>query len=92
MILLSMGHGQNMENKEKEQKSAPKADFSQNNTQTANDTYTPGDEIFENLPPMDFLGGIPADFQIEKGVTAKEARNFVISNCNSNYELQEKRF
>ncbi len=69
-----------LKNKEKKQKSAPKADFSQNNTKTANDTYTPGDEIFENLPPMDFLGGIPADFQIEKGVTAKEARNFVISN------------
>lgn len=54
--------------------------FAQNNP--ANDTYTPGDEIFENLPPMDFLGGIPADFEIEKGVTAKEARNFVISNTH----------
>lgn len=57
----------------------PKVEFSQNKV---DDTYTPGDEIFENLPPMDFLGGIPADFQIEKGVTAKEARNFVISNTH----------
>lgn len=45
-----------------------------------NDTYTPGDEIFRNLPPIDFLGGVPADYVIEDGVTAKEARNFVISN------------
>ena len=45
-----------------------------------NETYTPGDEIFQNLPPMDFLGGVPADLVIEDGVTAKEARNFVISN------------
>ena len=45
-----------------------------------NDVYTPGDEIFQNLPPMDFLGGVPADYIIEDGVTAKEARNFVISN------------
>ncbi len=45
-----------------------------------NDTYTPGDEIFQNLPPVDFLGGVPADYIIEDGVTAKEARNFVISN------------
>lgn len=44
------------------------------------DTYTPGDEIFQNLPPVDFLGGVPADYIIEDGVTAKEARNFVISN------------
>ena len=42
--------------------------------------YTPGDEIFQNLPPVDFLGGVPADYIIEDGVTAKEARNFVISN------------
>ncbi|MBO5090461.1 MAG: DUF2628 domain-containing protein [Clostridia bacterium] len=45
-----------------------------------NDVYTPGDEIFQNLPPVDFLGGVPADYIIEDGVTAKEARNFVISN------------
>ncbi len=44
------------------------------------DTYTPGDEIFKNLPPMDFLGGVAPDEIIEDGVTAKEARNFVISN------------
>ena len=48
----------------------------------AKDEYTPGDEIFQNLPPMDFLGGIPADFEIEKGITAKETRNFVISNTH----------
>ena len=51
--------------------------------QTANNKsehYIPGDEIFQNLPPLDFLGGVPADHIIEDGVTAKEARNFVISN------------
>ena len=58
----------------------------QNNTSQAHineaqgDTYTPGDEIFQNLPPVDFLGGVPADYIIEDGVTAKEARNFVVSN------------
>lgn len=52
-----------------------------NNT-PINDTYTPGDEIFEGLPKMDFLGGVPADFEIEKGITAKEVRNFVISNTH----------
>ena len=66
--------------KKNEKNIEPEIKFSQNNP--ANDTYTPGDEIFENLPPMDFLGGIPADFEIEKGVTAKEARNFVISNTH----------
>lgn len=49
---------------------------------TADDTYTPGDEIFESLPPMDFLGGVPANLEIEKGITAKEVRNFVISNTH----------
>ncbi len=49
---------------------------------SADDTYTPGDEIFESLPPMDFLGGVPANLEIEKGVTAKEVRNFVISNTH----------
>ncbi len=47
---------------------------------TQSDTYTPGDEIFQNLPPVDFLGGVDADYVIEDGVTAKEARNFVITN------------
>lgn len=44
------------------------------------DCYTPGDEVFANFPPMDFLGGVAPDEIIEDGVTAKEARNFVISN------------
>ncbi len=65
----------------KKTEAAPKAAPVINNAQTA-DSYTPGDEIFENLPPMDFLGGVPADFEIEKDVTAKEARNFVISNTH----------
>ncbi len=47
---------------------------------TLNENYTPGDEIFQQLPPMDFLGGVPADYIFENGITAKEARNFVISN------------
>ena len=66
------------------QKNEKKTNFQTTPTQntTVTDTYTPGDEIFENLPPMDFLGGIPADFEIEKGVTAKEVRNFVISNTH----------
>ncbi len=51
----------------------------ENSTQNG-DAYTPGDEIFRGLPPLDFLGGVPADAVIEDGVTAKEARNFVISN------------
>lgn len=44
------------------------------------DGYTPGDEVFANFPPIDFLGGVAPDEIIEDGVTAKEARNFVISN------------
>ncbi len=44
------------------------------------DTYTPGDEFFKNLPQIDFLGGVAADEIIEDGITAKEVRNFVISN------------
>lgn len=70
--------------KAKEKTEAPKHEpvnenFTQNNN-SANADYTPGDEFFANLPPMDFLGGVPADTVIEDGVTAKEARNFVISN------------
>lgn len=68
--------------KEKE-KNATKKQAAENEAKANNygkDFYTPGDEIFENLPPVDFLGGVPADYIIEDGVTAKEARNFVISN------------
>ncbi|MBR5222965.1 MAG: DUF2628 domain-containing protein [Clostridia bacterium] len=64
-------------------KAAEKADNSKvQYTQSTikDDNYTPGDEIFRNLPPMDFLGGVAPDEIIEDGVTAKEARNFVISN------------
>ncbi len=55
-----------------------KVNYSQNTKKDEN--YTPGDEIFQNLPPMDFLGGVAPDEIIEDGITAKEARNFVISN------------
>lgn len=68
--------------KEKE-KTASKKQVAEAQAKTnnyGNDAYTPGDEIFENLPHVDFLGGVPADYIIEDGVTAKEARNFVISN------------
>ncbi len=68
--------------KEKE-KTASKKQVAESEAKTNNygdEYYTPGDEIFENLPPVDFLGGVPADYIIEDGVTAKEARNFVISN------------
>lgn len=64
-------------------KAAEKADNSKaqyTQSTVKDDNYTPGDEIFRNLPPMDFLGGVAPDETIEDGVTAKEARNFVISN------------
>lgn len=35
---------------------------------------------FENGYYFDLLGGIPKDYQIDNGVTANEAKNFVISN------------
>lgn len=60
----------------------PEAKVTQPKNTPVNDTYTPGDEIFEGLPQMDFYGGIPSDFPIEKDITAKEVRNFVISNTH----------
>ena len=35
---------------------------------------------FENTYYFDLLGGVPKDYQIDDGVTAEEAKNFVISN------------
>lgn len=68
--------------KKSEEKQKPAYEVVIPQSNNTKDEYTPGDEIFENLPPMDFLGGIPADFEIEKGITAKETRNFVISNTH----------
>ncbi len=64
--------------KEAENNSNQTPDFTHNTQDDGN--YTPGDEIFSRFPPMDFLGGVPEDFIIEDGITAKEARNFVVSN------------
>ena len=35
---------------------------------------------FENTVYFDLLGGVPKDYQIDDGITANEAKNFVISN------------
>lgn len=35
---------------------------------------------FENAYYFDLLGGVPKDYQIDDGITAEEAKNFVISN------------
>lgn len=42
---------------------------------TANDNSP-----FSSFPEIDFLGGVPEEYLIDKDVTAKEARNFVVSN------------
>lgn len=62
---------------------AKKESYTNTNSYTynKNNDYTPGDEFFTNFPPhMDLMGGVPADTIIEDGITAKEVRNFVISN------------
>ncbi len=35
---------------------------------------------FENTVYFDLLGGVPKDYQIDDGVTAEDAKNFVLSN------------
>ena len=66
--------------KKNENKEKPVIKAEEPKSTPENDNYTPGDEIFEGLPKMDFFGGIPSDFPIEKDISAKEVRNFVISN------------
>ncbi len=43
---------------------------------------TPNMSRFEGYAPVDFLGGIPADMDLGEGVTAEEAKRFVISNTH----------
>lgn len=43
---------------------------------------TPDLKRMGNFPQFDFLGGIPEDFDIGDGVTAKEAKNFVMTNTH----------
>lgn len=35
---------------------------------------------FSSFPQIDFLGGVPEEYLIDQDVTAKDARNFIISN------------
>lgn len=68
------------EQEEAKNKKQAESSYTKNNPY-ANDGYTPGDEFFANFPPhMDFFGGVPADTIIDDEITAKEARNFVMSN------------
>lgn len=57
-----------------EQENPPKTE----NEKPNNDTYA--DSPFSGFNGVDFLGGVPADYQIDNGVTAKEARDFVLTN------------
>ncbi len=37
---------------------------------------------FANISGFDFLGGVPADYDLGDGVTANEAKNFVVANTH----------
>lgn len=41
---------------------------------------TPNFRVNDGFNPFDFLGGVPADMDVGKGVTANEAKRFVLSN------------
>ncbi|MBQ8203887.1 MAG: DUF2628 domain-containing protein [Clostridia bacterium] len=41
---------------------------------------TPNFRVSDGFAPFDFLGGVPADMDVGKGVTANEAKRFVLSN------------
>ncbi len=41
---------------------------------------TPNFRVTDGFTPFDLLGGVPADMDVGKGVTANEAKRFVLSN------------
>ena len=68
------------EQQEQEEKQAKQQQEYSQNTDTNWQQHNPYGNRFNNTVYFDLLGGVPKDYQIDDGVTAEEAKNFVISN------------
>lgn len=61
---------------DKIKKAEPKPSEPQKSVPPSQQDNTP----FSSFPQIDFLGGVPEEYLIDQDVTAKDVRNFVISN------------